>query len=73
MRFWERARAVRTRAIHSVTNPVEGYTAAIHVYGGDLSSKKRSQWEPATLQEEPFDLKEAKRILMQADQRAKLG
>ena len=56
-------------AIHSVTNPVERYTAAIHVYGGDLSSASRSQWDPLTLRREPFDVEDGRRLLQQADQR----
>lgn len=56
-------------AVHSVTNPVERYTAAIHVYGGDLSSTLRGQWDPLTLRREPFDVEDVRRVLQQADQR----
>ena len=56
-------------AIHSVTNPVEGYTSALHVYGGDLSAAPRSQWDPRTLAVEPFDVEDGRRILRQADER----
>lgn len=56
-------------AIHSVTNPVEAYTAAIHVYGGDLSGIERSQWDARTLREEPFDVEDGQRILEEADRR----
>ena len=56
-------------AVHSVTNPVERYTAAIHVYGGDLSSAQRSQWDPLTLRREPFDVEDGRRLLQQADRR----
>ena len=59
-------------AIHSVTNPVEAYTAALHVYGGDLSATTRSQWDPLTLDREPFDLEDGRRILQQADRRARM-
>ena len=31
-------------------------TAAIHVYGGDFFGIKRSEWNPETLLERPFDL-----------------
>ncbi len=56
-------------AIHSVTNPVAGYTCAIHVYGGDLSATKLSQWDALTLREEPFDVEAGRKILQEADQR----
>src|SRR3954471_22399339 len=42
-------------AIHSVTNPLEGITAAIHVYGGDFFHTARSEWDPQTLEERPYD------------------
>jgi predicted metal-dependent enzyme (double-stranded beta helix superfamily) len=43
-------------AIHSVTNPLRSYTGAIHVYGGDFVQQPRSQWDPASLVEEPYDM-----------------
>ena len=43
-------------AIHAVENPVGTHTGAIHVYGGDFVAQPRSQWDPNTLVEEPFDL-----------------
>ncbi len=43
-------------AIHSVTNPLMRPTGAIHVYGGDFFGIKRSEWDPETLLERPFDL-----------------
>ena len=42
-------------AIHSVTNPLRSHTGGIHVYGGDFVSQARSQWDPVTLVEEPYD------------------
>jgi predicted metal-dependent enzyme (double-stranded beta helix superfamily) len=48
--------------IHSVTNPIPRLTAAIHVYGGDFFNPvRRSEWDPETLLEEPFDLERAAR------------
>jgi predicted metal-dependent enzyme (double-stranded beta helix superfamily) len=41
--------------IHSVTNPLLRFTGGIHIYGGDFFEKKRSQWNPETLEEEPSD------------------
>ena len=42
--------------IHSVTNPTGKLTGAIHVYGGDFFATKRSEWNPETLLEAPYDL-----------------
>lgn len=40
--------------IHSVTNPIPRFTAALHVYGGDFFGIERSEWDPETLHEERF-------------------
>jgi predicted metal-dependent enzyme (double-stranded beta helix superfamily) len=76
----ERARAKRLEAsdvallgedaIHSVSNPLASYTAAIHVYGGDFFGVPRSQWVPPTLSEEPFDVEAVRQVLADADVRA---
>ena len=42
--------------IHSVVNPLDKITAAIHVYGGDYFGVPRSQWDAKTLEEQPFDV-----------------
>ncbi len=42
--------------IHSVTNPTDQFTGAIHVYGGDFFTHERSEWDPAALREQPFNL-----------------
>jgi predicted metal-dependent enzyme (double-stranded beta helix superfamily) len=62
--------------IHAVTNPLQQITAAIHVYGGDFFAVPRSQWDPQTLEERPFDLEEAKRVFEESNERlrqAQLG
>lgn len=41
--------------IHAVVNPTGELTGAIHVYGGDFFSTPRSEWDPDTLEERPFD------------------
>jgi predicted metal-dependent enzyme (double-stranded beta helix superfamily) len=41
--------------IHSVTNPIGRYTGAIHVYRGDFFAAGRSQWDPESLCERPYD------------------
>jgi predicted metal-dependent enzyme (double-stranded beta helix superfamily) len=48
--------------IHSVTNPIPRLTGAIHVYGGDFfSPARRSEWDPETLLERPWDPQQAVR------------
>jgi predicted metal-dependent enzyme (double-stranded beta helix superfamily) len=44
-----------TDAIHAIANPLDRTSFAIHVYGGDLPGAPRRMWNPATLQEEPFE------------------
>ena len=58
-------------AIHSVTNPQRSYAAAIHVYGGDYFATPRSEWDPDTLTERPFDVEHARRVLTEADEQAR--
>jgi predicted metal-dependent enzyme (double-stranded beta helix superfamily) len=57
--------------IHSVTNPIPRLTGAIHVYGGDFFAKPRSEWDPETLRERPFDLEAAQRTFREASARAR--
>jgi predicted metal-dependent enzyme (double-stranded beta helix superfamily) len=47
--------------IHGVTNPSDGLTGAIHVYGGDFVSQPRSQWGPGPVEERPYDIEDARR------------
>jgi len=41
--------------IHSVMNPLEKLSGAIHVYDGPFMSTPRSMWNAETLKEEPYD------------------
>jgi predicted metal-dependent enzyme (double-stranded beta helix superfamily) len=55
--------------IHSVHNPApRSYTGAIHVYGGDFVGTPRSQWDPDTLREQPYDLDVVRREFDRAEQ-----
>ena len=67
--------ALGTDAIHSVANPERKFTSAIHIYGGDFVNQPRSQWDPDTLVEQPYDLEQIKRLFAQAnaDWKAQLG
>jgi predicted metal-dependent enzyme (double-stranded beta helix superfamily) len=53
--------------IHSVTNPTQKLTAAIHVYGGDFFAAGRSEWDPASHVERPFDADRAVRLFDEAN------
>ncbi len=55
--------------VHSVTNPLRQFTGAIHVYGGDFFGVPRSEWDPETLQERPYDVENAKRLFREANER----
>jgi predicted metal-dependent enzyme (double-stranded beta helix superfamily) len=45
--------------IHTVTNPLSRLTGAIHVYGGDFYAASRSEWDPETLVERPYDMQKS--------------
>lgn len=53
--------------IHTVTNPLPRLTGGIHVYGGDFFAAKRSEWDPETLLERPFDMEKNLRLFEQAN------
>lgn len=48
--------------IHSVINPLDKLTGAIHVYGGDFFRLARSEWDPETLVEAPYDMEKTKAL-----------
>lgn len=41
--------------IHSVVNPLDRCTGAIHVYGGDFFAHPRSEWDAGDLTERPYN------------------
>jgi predicted metal-dependent enzyme (double-stranded beta helix superfamily) len=53
--------------IHSVTNPIARLTGAIHVYGGDFFAMARSEWDPETLTEQPYDSAKTMRYFEEAN------
>jgi predicted metal-dependent enzyme (double-stranded beta helix superfamily) len=55
--------------IHSVTNPLPRLTGAIHVYGGDFYAMTRSEWDPETLTERPYDREKNMRLFEAANER----
>ena len=55
--------------IHSVTNPTDKMTAAVHVYGGDFFATARSEWDPDTLTEAAYDVEKTLRLFAKANAR----
>lgn len=55
--------------IHSVKNPLDELTSAIHVYGGDFFNTPRSEWDPKTLEEYPYDMAGTLRIFEESNAR----
>ena len=53
--------------IHSVTNPIPRFSAAIHVYGGDFFGASRSEWDPETLREQPYSVEKTLRLFEEAN------
>lgn len=63
--------ALDQTTIHSVLNPIEKMTGAIHVYGGDFFAPHdpRSEWDHETLQERPWDVGRVKTLFQDAERR----
>jgi predicted metal-dependent enzyme (double-stranded beta helix superfamily) len=55
--------------VHTVTNPIDKLTGAIHVYGGDFFAVERGEWDPETLIEKPYDLEKNMRLFQEANAR----
>ena len=55
--------------IHSVTNPVNRLTGAIHVYGGDFFHTPRSEWDPESLLEGAYDVDKNMRLFEESNRR----
>ena len=53
--------------IHSVHNPLNKLTVALHVYGGDFFAAERSEWDPETLQEQPFDIEHTRQVFAESN------
>ncbi len=57
------------QVIHAVTNPSTQFTGALHVYGGDFFATPRSEFDPDTFAERPFDAERVKRLFREANAR----
>jgi len=64
--------ALGTETIHSVANPTDRLTGAVHVYGGDFVNQPRSQWGPGDGVERPYDLVEINHQFDEANRAAGL-
>jgi predicted metal-dependent enzyme (double-stranded beta helix superfamily) len=53
--------------VHAVTNPLETFTGAIQIYGGDFFGAARSEFDPQTLEERPFDVEKARTLFLDAN------
>ena len=54
--------------IHKVTNPLRDFTAALHVYGGDLPAQRgRSEWDDETGGELAYDFDRTVRYFEEAN------
>jgi predicted metal-dependent enzyme (double-stranded beta helix superfamily) len=54
--------------IHAVTNPLDQITGAIHVYGGDFFATPRSEWDPGTFEEHPYDVERTIRAFEESNE-----
>ncbi len=59
--------ALGADVIHSVVNPIPRFTGAIHVYGGDFFAQPRSEWDPESLAEKPYDMEKVLRMFAGRD------
>ncbi len=48
--------------IHAVTNPLGRMTGAIHIYGGDFFETPRSEWDPVSFEEKPYDIEHTRQV-----------
>ena len=55
------------QVIHAVTNPLDQITAEILVYGGDFFATPRSEWDPRTFEERPFDIEHVRQVFEEAN------
>jgi predicted metal-dependent enzyme (double-stranded beta helix superfamily) len=63
------AEPLGTDVIHSVLNPIDRLTGAIHIYGGDFFAAERSEWDALTLLEHRSDGERTRRMFEEANAR----
>lgn len=57
------------QTVHAVANPLARFTGALQIYGGDFFEVPRSEFDPLTLQERPFDIERAKAVFLEANKK----
>jgi predicted metal-dependent enzyme (double-stranded beta helix superfamily) len=55
--------------VHSVANPIEQLTGAIHIYGGDFFATPRSEWDPGSLEERAWSIERAVELFAHSNDR----
>lgn len=55
--------------VHSVANPIEQLTGAIHIYGGDFFATPRSEWDAGSLAERAWSIENALNLFRQSNDR----
>ena len=55
--------------IHSVHNPLQQLTGALHVYGGDFFETPRSEWDFDTLEEQEYSVPRAMEMFENSNKR----
>jgi predicted metal-dependent enzyme (double-stranded beta helix superfamily) len=55
--------------IHSVINPINKLSGAIHIYGGDFFAAERSEWDSETLLGHRWEAERARRVFEEANAR----
>ena len=59
--------------IHAVTNPLDQITGALHVYGGDFFATPRSEWDPRSFEERPYDVAHTLRAFEESNAKLAAG
>lgn len=59
--------------IHSVVNPINKLTGAIHIYGGDFFAAERSEWDSMALTEHKSDGERTRLMFEEANARYEAG
>lgn len=61
--------ALPSDVVHSVANPIEKLTGAIHIYGGDFFAGGRTEWDPESLAPRPWSIQGAVRQFEESNAR----
>jgi predicted metal-dependent enzyme (double-stranded beta helix superfamily) len=59
--------------IHAVANRQRVFAETIHIYGGDFFATPRSEWDPETLTERPYDVQKALDVFAKANEGLRVG